>query len=54
MEKYGVEFNTEEVKIAQAGKKNLCPKCGKELVENNQFIMWCKDCGTEPFEQKKP
>lgn len=52
MEKFGVQLDTEEVKTAQAGKKNVCPKCGEELVENNQFLMFCKNCGTEPWEKR--
>lgn len=53
MEKLGVQFEDQQVKTAASGKRQThCPDCGEELIENNQFIMWCSRCGTKPFEKK--
>lgn len=52
MEKLGVAYEEEAVKTAGAKKSRHCPKCGEECIENNQFLMWCPNCGTEPFEKK--
>lgn len=55
MEKYAVVQEAEKLKTAAVEKKERmthCPKCGEELIENNQFLLWCGNCGTEPFEKK--
>lgn len=52
MEKYAVVQEAEKLKTASTEKQKNCPKCGKELVENNQFLLWCATCGTEPFEKQ--
>lgn len=51
MEKLGVVLEPDKTKTAEKGTKK-CPKCGRELVENNQFLMFCNTCGTEPFEKR--
>jgi hypothetical protein len=56
VEKLGVTYEDEAVKTASTKKtKSLaCPRCGGECIENNQFLMWCPNCGTEPFEKRPP
>lgn len=53
MEKYAV-VQEEQQKPGEkvASRVTHCPRCKEELVENNQFLLWCPNCGTEPFEKK--
>ena len=49
MEKYAVVQEPEKTKTAS--KDKTCPQCGLELEENSQFLLFCKKCGTEPWER---
>ena len=51
MEKYAVVYEEESVKTASK-KERFCPKCGVECIQNDQLLMWCPVCGTEPWEKK--
>lgn len=50
MEKYAVVQEQDNTKTAS--KEKNCPKCGSALEENNQFLLFCPKCGTEPFEKR--
>lgn len=53
MEKYGVDTETEEAKVASEKSKPVCPKCGAALAPSaSSNVPICPRCGTEPFEAK--
>lgn len=51
MEKYAV-VQEKDTKDKTASAKPTCPKCGKELIDNDQYLMFCNTCGTEPWEKR--
>lgn len=53
MEKYGVEEELRDDKIASAAEKKTCPDCSGPLSDVNQTgVLHCPRCGTKPFEEK--
>lgn len=50
MEKLGVDEGIDQEKLEKMASEG-CPQCGGE-VERHGDILSCKNCGTEPFEQK--
>lgn len=53
MDKYGVDTETEEAKVASSKDKPACPRCGSPLVPSAAAnVPICPRCGTEPFEAK--
>jgi len=54
MEKYGVELDPNQPKIASDGTRQNCPMCGRELDKvDGVYIKKCPIHGTEPFEASK-
>lgn len=54
MEKYGVDVETEEAKIASEKAKPACPSCGHALAPSAASnVPICPRCGTEPFEPRE-
>lgn len=51
MEKYGVDESTDQEKLEKQASEG-CPKCGGKVERHGSTLM-CRNCGTEPFEQKK-
>lgn len=51
MEKYGVDESTDQEKLEKQASEG-CPKCGGK-IERHGNVLTCRNCGTEPFEQKK-
>lgn len=52
MEKYGVDEEVEQEKLEKAAAEG-CPKCGAKVARHGTILV-CPNCGTEPFEEKKP
>jgi predicted amidophosphoribosyltransferase len=50
MDKYGVEIEQDKTKTGEAGSSGKCPKCGRELPQDQP--NYCNNCGTEPFERR--
>jgi len=49
-EKYGVDEDVEDVKLAAEGAKK-CPSCGGELRPREVTgVLLCSKCGSKPFE----
>jgi DNA-directed RNA polymerase subunit RPC12/RpoP len=50
MEKYGVSEEQEELekKAAQG-----CPNCGRKDLTKHGSLLFCPNCGSEPFEQER-
>jgi exosome complex RNA-binding protein Csl4 len=55
MEKYGVDINPEHVKTSEEKLTTSakCARCGA-LLEKVANVPKCPQCGTEPYESKKP
>ncbi len=51
MEKYGVETQPENPKMASENTEPQCPSCGSKLTTSANVPV-CPRCGTKPFEPK--
>lgn len=49
MEKFGVDVESEEAKVASEKAEPKCPRCGQALRANTN-VPTCPSCGTKPFE----
>jgi rubrerythrin len=55
MEKYGVAFDEEKTKTAEAvDGKFRCPRCGAAMTKAEREARNCPTCGTAPFERRLP
>lgn len=55
MEKYAVVIDKDLVKTGS--DESHCPGCGGPMGDRDMLqdtMVWCKNCGTRPFEKRPP